>query len=260
MRGVVRGVAVLFALTWLSVPGWGAIDLSVSWSADWNPVLSGGWGLFFSVLVAAPFLVVALRPTAAAPAVWTISVASGCLLVAAVISLEPQIVGLIIWLLLGLVAVALPPVVERWYPVNLDIRVPWLVLVAVTGVPWLAYAWVMAGRNRQHRPDTDFSSSVDHYSVQAALALALFALSVFAACWPRGRRQLGTYVAVCSLYFGVLSLGWPGYPGSVERGWAIASVVWGFAVGSGAWLTPRRTEPLDSIDALRAGHLDRPAE
>ena len=236
MSTMVRGAAVLFALTWLSVPGRGAIDLSVSWSADWNPVLSGGWGVFFSVLVAAPFLLVALRPGAATPAVWTLLVASGCLFVAAVISLEPEIVRLLVWLLVGIGAVALPPVVERWHPLNLSVQLPVLALVAVTGAPWLAYAWVMADRSRQHRPDTDFSSGVDHYSVQAALALALFALAVLAAGWTRGQRQVGTYTAVCSIYFGALCLGWPGYPGSVEKGWAIASVVWGVALGLWAWL------------------------
>lgn len=236
----VRLAAALIALTWLSLPGWGAIDLSVSWSADWNPVLSGGWGLFFSVLVAAPFLVVALRPQAAAPAVWTLVVTSGCLLVAAAISLEPQVVSLLVWLLMGLGAVALPPVSESWHPLKPTLRLPVLVLVAATGAPWLAYAWEMAGRNRQNRPDTDFSSTIDHYSIQAALALALFALPMLAACWTRGQRQIGTYVAACALYFGTLSLGWPGYPGSVEKVWALAAVLWGVALGSWAWLTPRR--------------------
>jgi hypothetical protein len=242
MNGIARGAAVLFALTWLIRPGWGVIDLSVSWSAAWNPVLSGGWGLFFSVLVAAPFLVVAVRPGAAAPAVWTILVAAGSLLVAAVLSLEPQIVGLLVWLLLGVAAVAFAPVVERWHPMTPSprLRGVTLAVVAVTGAPWLAYAWTMAGRNRENRPETDFSSGIDHYSVQAALGLALFALAVLAACWTRGTRQIGTYVCVCSLYFGALSWGWPGYPGSVGRGWAVACLVWGAALGPGGWRASRR--------------------
>src|SRR3954447_23539300 len=131
MNGIARGAAVLFALTWLIRPGWGVIDLSVSWSAAWNPVLSGGWGLFFSVLVAAPFLVVAVRPGAAAPAVWTILVAAGSLLVAAVLSLEPQIVGLLVWLLLGLAAVAFASVVERWHPMTPSPRLRGVTLAVV---------------------------------------------------------------------------------------------------------------------------------
>lgn len=257
---MVRGAAVVFALTWLSWPGWGAIDLSVSWSADWNPVLSGGWGLFFSVLVAAPFLFVALRPGAAAPAVWTLIIASGSLFVAAVISLEPEIVGLLVWLLVGIGAVALPPAVERWHPLNPSVHLPVLALVAVTGAPWLAYAWVMARRSRQHRLDTDFSSGIDHYSVQAALALAMFALALLAAAWTRGQRQVGTYVAVCALYFAVMSLGWPGYPGSVEKGSAIASGVWGLTVGLWAWLAPREMNGSNPLDTTRAGRLNRPVE
>ena len=35
----VRVLAVLFALTWLVLPGFGLIDLSVSWDPDWPVVL-----------------------------------------------------------------------------------------------------------------------------------------------------------------------------------------------------------------------------
>ena len=54
----------------------------------------------------------------------------------------------------------------------------------------------MVGPNRQNRADTDVGASVDHYSVQAALPLAMVSLAVLATVWPRGRRQLGVYVAV----------------------------------------------------------------
>ena len=97
----------------------------------------------------------------------------------------------------------------------------------------------MVGRNRQNRADTDVSASVDHYSVQAALPLAMVSLAVLATVWPRGRRQLGVYVAVCAVYFGVRSLGWPGYPGAVGRGWAATSVVWGAGVAGWALRPPR---------------------
>ena len=42
---VVRVLAVLFALTWLVLPGFGLIDLSVTWDPDWPVVLEASWGV-----------------------------------------------------------------------------------------------------------------------------------------------------------------------------------------------------------------------
>ena len=39
-----RAIAGLFALSWIVVPGFGAIDLAVTWSSDWLQVLEAGWG------------------------------------------------------------------------------------------------------------------------------------------------------------------------------------------------------------------------
>lgn len=58
----VRALALLFALSWLIIPGFGLIDLSVTWSPDWPVMLEAGRGLFFSVFVGLAFLVVALFP------------------------------------------------------------------------------------------------------------------------------------------------------------------------------------------------------
>ena len=61
-RVAVRLLAGLFAVGWLVFPGFGAIDLSVTWDADWPQVLEAGWGLFFTVIVSAAFALVALGP------------------------------------------------------------------------------------------------------------------------------------------------------------------------------------------------------
>ena len=62
---MVRALAVLFALTWLVLPGFGLIDLSVTWDPDWPVVLEASWGVFMTVLVGGSFLAVALRPSRA---------------------------------------------------------------------------------------------------------------------------------------------------------------------------------------------------
>src|SRR3954449_7264680 len=63
----VRLVAVLWALTWWVFPGFGLIDLSVTWDQGWPVVLEASWGVFMTVLVGGSFLVVAVRPGRAAP-------------------------------------------------------------------------------------------------------------------------------------------------------------------------------------------------
>ena len=59
---VVRVLAAFFALTWLVLPGFGLIDLSVTWDPDWPVVLEASWGVFMTVLVGGSFLAARRRP------------------------------------------------------------------------------------------------------------------------------------------------------------------------------------------------------
>ena len=65
---VARVLAAFFALTWLVLPGFGLIDLSVTWDADWPVVLETGWGVFMTVLVGGSFLAATVAPYRTAPA------------------------------------------------------------------------------------------------------------------------------------------------------------------------------------------------
>lgn len=108
VRVAVRLLAGVFAALALVWPGYGVIDLSDTWNPDGVPVLSGGWGLFFTVLVAVPFAVVAAVPARAAPAVWVLVLAWVALAVCALASAEGPLVPFAGWLLLGTVCVAAP--------------------------------------------------------------------------------------------------------------------------------------------------------
>src|SRR5688500_10952971 len=66
VRPLVRLLAVFFALTWLVLPGFGLLDLSVTWDPDWPVVLEASWGVFMTVLVGGSLLAVAIRPQSAA--------------------------------------------------------------------------------------------------------------------------------------------------------------------------------------------------
>jgi hypothetical protein len=89
----VRLLAMAWALTWWIFPGFGLIDLSVTWDPGWPVVLEASWGLFMTVLVAGSFLTVAVRPHArAAPAV-ILAVTLVAWAVSAVAALEWELLG-----------------------------------------------------------------------------------------------------------------------------------------------------------------------
>ena len=48
-------------MTWFVFPGFGLIDLSVTWDPEWPQVLEAGWGLYMTLLVGVPFTVMAIR-------------------------------------------------------------------------------------------------------------------------------------------------------------------------------------------------------
>jgi hypothetical protein len=74
----------IFAFGWIVLPGFGAIDLTVTWDPDWPQVLEAGWGLYFTVVVGVPFVVAAARPRAAAPGTAQLAVAAFALAVSGV--------------------------------------------------------------------------------------------------------------------------------------------------------------------------------
>jgi hypothetical protein len=230
---VARALAVLFALTWLVFPGFGLIDLSVSWDPGWPVVLEASWGVFMTVLVGGSFLAVAVRPTRTAPTQVTLLVALVTWLVSAAAALEWQLLGYAAVLAVqsGVLAAVLP----HREPARPRLRtpsIPLLVLAALGVVPWLVHAEGMFRANRRNAGVIigDVTMGVDHYAVQGALALALVVLSLLAACWPRGRRHLGTSAGIGAGYLGLVSLAHPGYDAALGPVWSALATAWGVAV------------------------------
>lgn len=223
----------LFALSWVVLPGFGAIDLSVTWNAEWPQVLEAGWGLFATVIVAASFARLAVGRGASMPAVSQLVVATSCLAASAVVAREAELLVLVALLGLetaivaGLVAATLRHETQS-RPPGLSRR---LLLVAGAGaVPWLAYALRMWSLNREDRTDSDVTLGIDHYSVQGALALLLAVLPV----WAAARADLRPFVPVCTgiaaSYLGLVSLAWPNAAGALGQAWSIAAIAWGLAL------------------------------
>jgi hypothetical protein len=248
-----RVIAALVALTWLVFPGFGLIDLSVTWDPDWPVVLEAGWGLFMTVLVGGSFLAIAVRPHRAAPAPVTLSIAVATLLVASGAGGEPRLLLYVAVLLVeGAAVVVLLPGREPVCPMGLAPSWPLLALAAAGAVPWLIDALRMFGDDRRGLGVLigDVTNGVDHYAVQGALALALVALPLLAATWPRGRRYLGVSAALCAAYLGLVSSASPGTPAGLGPVWSALCLAWGLAVGLLATTDRRRA-------LVRAGRAPR---
>ena len=231
-----RLLAGLSALTWLVFPGFGLIDLSVTWDPDWPVVLEAGWGVFTSVLIGGGFLTLALRPgRPAAPAV-ALLVALAAMGVSAAVGLEAPLLGYVgVLLVEGLALAALLrrlPGRESVRPGGWSVQRPLMVLAALGVVPWLLYADRMYAGNRRDAGVAigDVTMGVDHYAVQGGLALALATLALLAAVWPRGRRYLGIVAGSCAGYVGLVSYAFPGTWGGFEPGWSVLCIGWAAAV------------------------------
>ncbi len=215
------------------LPGFGLIDLAVTWSPDWPQVLEAGWGLYFTVFVGAPFVIVAARPSLATPAVAQLAVAAGVLAASAVVARENRL----LWVALALAAqtaivawIPRPPF--RLTPIRQAVSRPLAVLAAIGLGPWLVYAHRMFDANRERRLDADISIGIDHYAVQGAVGVALAVLGAVAAGWPQGRRFVGVCVGVVACYLGLVSFAWPDAAGAFGRGRSLVAMAWGasFAV------------------------------
>ena len=229
-----RALAGLFAVSWLTLPGFGLIDLSVTWSADWPQVLEAGWGLFSTVIVAAAFTLVAVRPRASIPAVAQLVVAAVSLGVSVLVAEETALLWLAVALALqtAIVGGLSPNVRRRGTPISVSrftVSRPLLLLAGVGVAPWLAYALQMWAWNRQGR-EGDVTLGVNHYSMQGALALALALLPVVAALLPDVCLFLATCAGVAATYLGLVSLAWPNSPSALGREWSLAAMAWGLAL------------------------------
>jgi hypothetical protein len=238
---MVRVLAVLCALTWLVFPGFGLVDLSVSWDADWPVVLEASWGVFMTVLVGGPFLALAARPQRSAAATVVLGVALTTLLFSAAAGLEWQLLGYAALLVLEATVVLLIPDRERVRPVA---RAPWFPLLVLAGlgtVPWLVHAARVYRLNARDAGEAigELTMGVDHHAVQGALAVALVLLAFGAAVWPRGRRPLGVAAGICAGYVGLVSFAFPAAWAGFSPTWSVLCIVWGAAVAGLALAAPR---------------------
>jgi hypothetical protein len=237
---LLRALAAAFALSWLVLPGFGLIDLAFAWAPDWPQVLEAGWGAFFTFLVGAPFVLIAVRPTSLRTAGVPITVAAAALAISAFLADELGLLALAAAIALEVAAVGLlgRALLDRPLELRASMR---LLLLALAGtVPGLVYSIRMYGLNREGRFDADITIGIDHYAVQGALGVAIIASAMVAALWPEGRRAIGTAAGASAAYLGLVSLAWPGAAGGVEAPWSAAAIVWGASAGILSWMPRER--------------------
>lgn len=239
VRTLLRAALGLFTISWWVFPGMGLADLSVSWDADWAVVLEAGWGLLCTFGLGLPLLLAALRPGLARPAEIQLGVVAAALVVAAVGGQEPEtwwffaLLAAQLTLLHLLARDAAPP--SREAP-----RRSLLVLAAVAAPAAAAHAWSMLAANRDLHFDADITVGVDHYVVQAAVALAAVALTAAAGAGirglgPEGRRLLGTTAAVVAGYLGLVTYCWVDMQGDVGEAWSVLAMAWAAFVLVATW-------------------------
>jgi hypothetical protein len=226
---LLRVVAAVLSLTWLVLPGFGLLDLAVTWNRDWPQVLEAGWGLFATVVVGAAFAAVALRPSAMPVALVQLAAAAAALAVSAAAAAERGL----LWLAVSLMAevlVLLAVAGARPRVTTGRVSRPLAAIGALAAGPWLAYAVEMWAANRERRIDADLTMGIDHYSMQGALALAFVLLPAAATVAPSSRPFTPLCVGAAAAYLGFVSLAWPGAAAGLSRGWSLAATAWGVAL------------------------------
>ena len=194
-------------------------------------LLETGWGLTFTFLVAAPFFALAARPGRFAPVVMQqVAVTAVAIATAAVLSASLR--HLLVALSLGgcvAVIAALTGELDTllrwpggwsWLPGGL----------ALAAAPlWLLYAGTSAAGHREGRRPIDVTWALDHWPIQAALALAIVMVSVLAAGYPDGWRLPAWCVCVVAVWIGADSWAYPDLAASLGRAGGAAAAAWGAA-------------------------------
>ena len=212
------------------MPGFGAIDLTVTWDPEWPQVLEAGWGVFFTFLVAAPFVLVAVRPSAARPAVAQLAVAAAALAVSAPVANEVGVAALAAVLAVETAVVAALLGLGWDLRGARDVSMPLLALGALGAGPWLAYAFHMWAANRE----ADSTPTSRTASTTTPCRAPSGWHSQRCRCWRGVRADLRGLVPACcgvaAAYLGLVSYAWPDAAGGFSRPWSVAAMAWGVAL------------------------------
>ncbi len=262
-----RLIAAVSAVAW-GLLFFGVIDLLVA--VEHTPgfyesyLLETGWGLLYTFLVALPLVSLTLSPRLSLP-VTQVALVGGAVAVTAVASgswgqLVPAVLLVLDAALINLVVRGQVWPGRGWRRPPLDPVVA--ALGAVLAAPAVVYAVDMVAGYREGRPPTDDDTwGIDHWPMQAALALAVLAV-VFAVAAGVRSRWTGTLVATGSVtltagWFGIACMVYPDHAGSVGAAWGALVTGWAVTFALATLWRVRSNEPRPQRDgARRAGLVD----
>jgi hypothetical protein len=101
-----------------------------------------------------------------------------------------------------------------------------LILAALAVVPAIGFALESASLQRNGMP-MDPHVEMHHWTGMAAFSMTLVVVAVVAGLGGPNRRIVAMVGGLSAMFFGVMSLVYPGYPGAPDRPWAIACLAWG---------------------------------
>ncbi|WP_426998146.1 hypothetical protein [Pseudarthrobacter sp. N5] len=219
-----------------AVPFFGLIDMVALLDLDqpaseWDVPLGVSWGSFFTVLLAGPFVWIALMPHRAWPAIVQLGIASFALMISSLAGLD----GRPLWVAVPVAGSALlfawlTSGVAGRFPRSWSLHWPYLILAGAGLVMWIPYALHALGMSRA-RIDGDITLGIEHWPVQGAAGLALAMCAVAMAMWAPGRPLLRLTVSVSATLIGVSMLDEPDRAGALgSQLWGTAMVIWGTAL------------------------------
>jgi hypothetical protein len=236
-----RLAAVAAAIVW-GLFYFGLIDLLVVIIQDvrFDPfyLLETGWGLLYTVLVAVPLVVFAVRPRWPVLLQQLVVVAAAVLVCALITPAAAQIAPAVLLAMTALVLSVwsghgLAPIRGlSLHGVNRGMAA----LALVAAVSAVGYAAQMIQAARSGEPDDD-TWGLMHLPMQAAFGLSVAGVAAVAVLARAGNSagwQVPAMTAAASAaWLGLVSMAYPGHLGSLGRVGGAAAVAWGvaFAVG-----------------------------
>lgn len=246
-----RAVAVVGAFGW-GVVFFGVTDLLVPVLSDRDfydsYLLETGWGLLFAVFVAAPLIALAARPHRTGPTAQLVAASVAVAVPAALTPAPAQLLPAV-----GLLATAglqrrlakrtiggdraiggdvhalrtRPGVLRSW------------ALVTMAGIAAVPYAATMISAGRAGQYPVDVTWGLDHWPMQAALAICFPAGATVAALRLPGWHVAAWTTVASAIWLGAMSFAYPQQAGSLGHAWGAACVAWGVILAADTLLPVR---------------------
>jgi hypothetical protein len=117
---------------------------------------------------------------------------------------------------------------------------PTMLLALVAAIPLTFFAADMVAGAREKRPPTDdITAGLDHWPMQAALALAIFAVAALAACRLSGWRVSAWTAAAAAAWMGAFSVAYPQAAGGLGATGGWAAIGWSALLAASVWVESR---------------------